>query len=94
MTKVMKVVKKPVRAIGEHLQDKANRMLRKGEINEDYYRTRRAAEWHLRMWAWEKTTPAWKLPKDEEGHEPTACKKVRCPNLPAGSPECREGECP
>ena len=94
MTKVLKVVKKPIRAVGENLQDKANRMLRKGEINEEYFKIRKAAEWHLRMWAWEKTTPSWKLPKNEDDHVPPACKKVKCPNLPAGSEQCREGVCP
>jgi hypothetical protein len=94
MTKVLKVVKKPVRALGEHLQDKANKMLRHGKIDEEYIKIRKAAEWHLRMWAWERTTPYWKLPKEEEGHEPLACKKVKCPNLPAGSEQCRGGECP
>jgi hypothetical protein len=94
MTIVKKVIKKPIREVGERLQDKANRMLRRGEINDEYFKTRKAAEWHLRMWAWERTTPPWKLPKNEEGYEPPACKKVKCPNLPAGSQTCREGECP
>lgn len=94
MPKVIRVIKKPVRVLGERLQDRANKMFKRGEINAEYFRTRKAAEWHLGMWAWERTTPYWKLPTEEEGHVPPACKKVRCPNLPAGSEQCRVGECP
>jgi hypothetical protein len=94
MAKILKVVKKPVKSLGEYLQSKANKMLMRKQINEDYFKTRKAAEWHLRMWDWERTTPSWKLPKEEEGYEPPACKKVNCPNLPAGSEQCRAGTCP
>lgn len=93
MAKVLKVVRRPVEALGERLQEKANKMFKQGKIDENYSKIRKAAEWHLRMWAWEKTTPYWKLPKEEE-YEASACKKVKCPNLPAGSEQCREGVCP
>jgi hypothetical protein len=95
MAKVLKVVKKPVRALGEYLQAKADKMFARKQFDEEYTKTRKSAEWHLRMWAWQKTTPAWKLPgKEEEEHRAIACKKVKCPHLPAGSEQCRNGTCP
>ena len=99
MAKVIKVVKKPSAFIGTKLQEKANRMLLHRDTLTDlqmskYTEIRRSAEWHLRMWAWERTTPPWKLPGETKNFSAPACKKINCPNLPAGSEQCRKGECP
>ena len=94
MPKIVKVVRKPTYSLGIYLQEKANKMLKKGNTGEEYTRTRKAAEWHLRMWAWQRTTPAWKLPGQTKDFEAPSCHKVGCRHLPAGSEQCRAGECP
>ena len=94
MPKAIKVVKKPTYSLGMYLQEKADKMLKKGNTGEDYIKTRKAAEWHLRMWAWQRTTPAWKLPGQKKDFDAPACIKVGCHYLPAGGESFRAGECP
>lgn len=97
---VKKAVKKPVkptRSLGEYLLAKADKMRRKGNLGPEYKKVRETAEWHLRMWSWQRDPrlPSWKLPGQIEDFTATACQKAGCPYLPAGSSECRScDECP
>jgi hypothetical protein len=100
MAKIVKGVRKKDKKEGLRLQKLANAMLGKGGIDSDYLQLRRSAERHMGMWDWQKSTPKWLLPRSNDTR-PYKCthifiggEQVSCPNLPAGSRSCREGECP
>jgi hypothetical protein len=108
MAKNAKGSKKRDKREGGALQRKATALLLGGNTGNAYVKTRRSAEWHLGMWDWEKHVPAWKLPAivDDQNKRvalcsPFKCNNIKsgktvfaCPHLPAGSENCKNGECP